>query len=93
MIFFVSVYSNTEEDEQHYRDDMISNLYFDSNIDKYGQPYRYDMISNLSIDSNIEEDEQHYGDDAMDEEVGVDQVNLDIERLQPKRCWLYSSCL
>ena len=23
----------------------------------------------------------------MDEEVGVDQVDLDVQRIEPKRCW------
>ena len=37
---------------------------------------------NLSVDGDIEEDEEDEGDDSMDEEVWVDQVDLDVEGVQ-----------
>ena len=41
----------------------------------------------LSVDGDIEEDEEDEGDDPVDEEVWVDQVNLDVKRVQAQGGW------
>ena len=46
-------------------------------------------ITNLSINRDIEVDEEYKRKDTMDEEVEVDEINFDVERVQSQRCWNY----
>ena len=39
-------------------------------------------MTNLSVNEDIEGNEEDKGDDAMSEEVEVDHVHLDIERVE-----------
>ena len=43
--------------------------------------------TNLSVDADVEEDKEDEGDDAVDEEVEIDQVNLDIEGVKSEGGW------
>ena len=40
---------------------------------------------NLSVNGDVKKDEEDEGEDAMDEEVEVDEIQLDIEGIDSKR--------
>ena len=40
---------------------------------------------NLSVNGDVEKDEENEGEDTVDEEVEVDEIQLDIEGIDSKR--------
>ena len=45
------------------------------------------MARDLSVDGDVEEDQEDEGNDAVDKQVEVDEIYLDVERVQSQRCW------
>ena len=47
----------------------------------------HSSATNLFVDADVEEHKEEEGDDAVDEEVEIDQVNLDIEGVNSEGGW------
>ena len=43
----------------------------------------------LSIDGDLEDNQEDKRNDAVDKKVEVNEINLDVERVQSQRCWCY----
>ena len=44
------------------------------------------QFTNLTINRDIEVDEEYKRKDTVDKEVEVDEIDLDVERVQSQRC-------
>ena len=47
------------------------------------------ISSDLSVDGDVEDNQEDEGDNAVDEKVKVNEIDLDVERVKSQRCWGY----
>ena len=45
------------------------------------------LLTNLSIDGHVEDDQENEWEDAMDEEIEVDEIYFDIKVVESEGCW------
>ena len=45
------------------------------------------LLNNLSIDGDVEKEQENEWEDAMDEEIEVDEIYFDIKVVESEGCW------
>ena len=52
----------------------------------YVHPLWLSVTTNLSVNRDIQKDEEDEGDDAMDEEIQIDEIHFYVEWMDSERC-------